>query len=245
MWIVGFILMQIVVFGVLLYFYKKVTGGDVESQTKRLGAVYEDLVQKQKELTAKIEDGEKELQAKKEEASTVAEKLSNQAMDEVRKKEDEILKKARGEAEEILAKAHASKETLRREIEIDVSKKTINFSVELLKNSFDPELQSLIHRRFIQNFIEQAKTSDIASIDVTGQRFVVRTAMPLKDAEKKEIQKVLYEKLGTTNFQVEEEADEKLVAGVALQIGTLMMDSNLVNSLKESSNKMKEKLKTE
>ena len=95
MWIFGFTLMQIIVFGVVLFFYKKITAGDTENNVKRLGAVYEDLLKKQKDLAEKLKTAEKEYQTKKEESSMLADKLASQAMDEVRKKEDEILKKGK------------------------------------------------------------------------------------------------------------------------------------------------------
>lgn len=240
---VTFIILQVIVFSAVIYFLKKILYGDTENAVKRLGTVYEDMVQKQKDLTEKIEEGEKELQIKKEEAMAIAEKLTNQAMDDVRKKEDEILKKARGEAEEILAKAHASKETLRREMEVEASKKMIDFSMMLLGAAFDENLQALVHERYVQNFIVQAKQSDLASVDSSGQNFVIRSALPLKEGEKKEIQKVLYEKLASTNFKIEEMTDEKLIAGIALQIGSLVLDASFANALKDAADKAKEKQK--
>lgn len=242
MWIFGFALMQIIVFGVVLYFYKKITAGDTENTVKRLGAVYEDLLKKQKDLTEKLEGAEKEYQSKKEESSLIADKLAGQAMDEARKKEDAILKKARAEAEEILSKAHASRDQLSKEIEIAASKKTVDFAADLLKHIYDDKLKVLIHGQFIKNFIEQAKKSDLASVDLHGQHPTLRTAMALSKEEMSELRQVLAERLGAPDLQVEEATDEKLVAGVALQIGTLTLDGSFANAIRESASQVKEKL---
>jgi len=205
--------------------------------------VYEDLVKKQKDLTEKIEEGEKELQAKKEEAAVIADKLATQALEDAHKKEDEILKKARAEAEEMLGKAHASQDTYIHELEIEVSKKMIDFVVEILKNAFDSKVHVLVHEQFVKNFVEQAKQSNLASIDSVGQSFTIRSAMPLKKEERAEIQQVLFEKLGSTNLKIEEAVDEKLIAGIVFQVGSLILDASFANALRDAADKAKEKLK--
>lgn len=242
MWIFGFTLMQIVVFGVVLYFYKKITAGDTENTVKRLGIVYEDLLKKQKALAEKLEAAEKEYQAKKEEASALADKLAGQAMDEAHKKEDEVLKKARAEAEEILAKAHASRDNLAKEMEVAASKKTVDFAAAILKNIFDEKIKGMMHGEFIKKFIELAKKSDLASVDLLGQHPVIRTAIALTKEEKELLRRVLAERLNLPDLQVEETVDESLVAGIALQIGTLCMDGSFSNEIRESSSQVKEKL---
>lgn len=244
MWIFGFALMQIVVFGVVLYFYKKITAGDTENTVKRLGVVYEDLLMKQKNLAEKLETAEKEYQAKKEESATIADKLAGQAMDEARKKEEEILKKARAEAEDLLSKAHASREQFSKEMEIAASKKMVDFTATLLVNVYDEKTRLLIHGQFIRNFIEQAKKSNLASIDLQGQHPVIRTAMALQKEEKDHLCQVIAAGLGVPDLKIEEVVDEKLIAGVAMQIGTLLLDGSFANALKESANQVKEKLQT-
>lgn len=244
MWIFGFTLMQIIVFGVVLFFYKKITAGDTENNVKRLGAVYEDLLKKQKDLAEKLKTAEKEYQTKKEESSMLADKLASQAMDEVRKKEDEVLKKARAEAEDILFKAHASRDQFLKEMEIAASKKLVDFAADLLGNIYDDKIKALIHGQFIKNFIEQAKKSDLAAVDLQGQRPTIRTAIVLKKEEKELLLQMLAERLGAPDLQIEEALDEKLIAGVALQIGTLSLDGSFANVLKESAGQAKENLQT-
>lgn len=240
-----FIILQIIVFSGIIYFLKKILFKDTESAEKRLGVVYEDLVKKQKDLTEKIEEGEREFQVKKEEAAAIAEKMATQALEETRKKEEEILKKARAEADDILAKAHGSRDTFYHSLEVEANKKMIDYVAEVLKNVFDSKTELLIHTQFVRNFIEQAKKSDLATVDAKGQAFVLRSAMPLKKEEKDEIMGILSEKLGTKDLKIEEVEDKKLIAGIALQIGTLLLEGNFANSVKDAANQYKEKLKSQ
>ncbi len=239
---VQFIVLQIIVFFAVLFFLKKIISGDTENTVQRLGVVYEDLLKKQKELTEKIEEAEKEYQAKKEESATIADKLAAQALDEAHKKEDEILKKARAEAEDIISKAHGSKEQFLQEMEIAASKKEIDFVAMLLEHAYDEDLRRMIHTQFVKKFVEQAKSSDLSSVDLRGQKPILKTAYALTEDEKNILQKVLSEGLKMPALEIEETIDAKLIAGIALQIGTLVVDGSFANTITEAAKSTKEKL---
>ena len=244
MWLFGFTLMQIIVFGVVLYFYKKIIAGDTENTVNRLGVVYEDLLKKQKDLTEKLQAAEKEYQTKKEESSALADKLANQAMDEVRKKEDEVLKKARAEAEDLLSKAHASRDQFAKEMEVAAGRKVVDLTVEILRHIYDDKLRALIHEQFIRNFIEQAKQSELSALDLQGHHPMVRTAIALKKEDRELLRRVLADRLGSPDLQIEEAVDEKLIAGVVLQIGTLSLDGSFASAPRESANHVKENMQS-
>ncbi|MEI7750939.1 MAG: F0F1 ATP synthase subunit delta [Candidatus Omnitrophota bacterium] len=236
-----FVFLQIIVFSVLVFFLKKMLSGDTETNVKRLSAVYEELVKKQRELLEKNEMAEKEYQAKKEEAALIADKLSNQALDKVRKKEEELLKKARAEAEEIIAKAFGSRDQLGHEIRADVSKQVVEFMAEMLKKIFSLDTTLLVHGQFIKDFIKELQGADFSSVDAKEHQPVIRSAFPLTEEEKIGFQKILGEKLDLPELKIEEAVDGLLIAGVVLQIGTLLLDGSFANSVNESAVKMKEK----
>ena len=239
-----FIILQIIVFSAVVYFLKRILSGDTESAVQRLGVVYEDLLKKQKDLAEKLDAAEKEYQAKKEESALIADKLASQAMDEARQKETEILKKARAEAEDILSKAYGSREQFGKEMEVAAYKKMVDFAADLLNNVYDEKIKALIHAQYIKNFIEQAKKSDLASVDLQGQHPTIRTAIALKNEEKEQLRQVIAERLGFPELQIEEVLDAKMIAGVAMQIGTLLLDGSFANAIKESATQVKEKMQT-
>lgn len=241
----GFLVLAVLVFIALVYFFKKITTENTEVNLRRVAAVYEDLLRKQKELSEKIEAGERELQAKKDEAATVVDKAAAQAMDEAHKKEEETLKKARMEAEEILAKAHASREAYIQELRVEVSIKIIDLTADLLANALDENIRILFHRQFVKKFMDQAAKSNLAAVDARGNSPVIRVAMPLDKEEKEQLCNLLASKLNLpVGTDIKEDVDEKLIAGVVFQVGTLMMDGSFANAMKEAANKAKEKLRS-
>lgn len=243
MMIFQFIILQIIVFGAVIYALKRILYGDTESAINRLGQVYEDLLKKQKDLTDKIEAGEKEYRAKQEEATTLADKFKTQAMDEVRKKEDEIVKAARKDAEEIIGKAQAAKDDLAKEIENKLSHRMIDFASAILRGAFSENLLVVIHEEMLKNFLARSKDLDLSSASDSAQELIVRTPIPLKPEQSEKLTLLLVTKLNRKVTYVEV-PDKELIAGVILQFGTLLLDGCLASAIKEAGDKCKEKFHT-
>lgn len=234
-----FILLQVLVFAAVIYFLKRIMYGNTESAISRLSDVYQDLLKKQAELTQKIEAGEKEYQLRKEEALGMADKLQMEALAESRKKEDEILKKARTEAENILAKANAAKEDIVRQLEANMNRRAIDFSMAIIKSIFGERTMGLIHEEMVRDFVEKAKGYDLSSVEVTVEDVILRTSRPLKKEETERLNTLLMSKLNRP-VRLHEAVDQDLLAGVVMQFGTLVLDGSLANALKEAANQSKE-----
>lgn len=238
---IQFIILQIIVFSAVVYFLKKILYGDTESAIQRLGAVYQDLLQKQKELSEKIGTAQKEYEAKKEEAAQITDKMTSEAMDGVRKKEDEILKKARAEAEEIVQKAHASEEQFYHEIELKVSRKTVDYCGNILKTVFDEHVLSVVHTEMVTDFTRRIKDADFSSVG-DHQTLVLKSAVELTKDEYAKLSEILISKLKQSALKIEPKTSPELLAGVKLEFGTLALDGSFASLVKEASAKYKETL---
>lgn len=228
-----FILLQVVVFGVVIFFLRKIFYGNAENAIQRLGHVYQDLLQKQAELQKNNEAVEKELQEKRTEAAAMAEKFKAEAAVETRKKEDEVLKIARAQAEEIIAKAQGSREDMAKEIESQLSKKMLGFASEIVKQAFNERLVQVVHTELVSEFIQRARDMDLSSGGDTAVEFMVRSAVPLKKEEVDKINAMLASKLSRT-VKFSEVPDPDLIAGIVMQFGSLMLDGSLVTLLSDS-----------
>ena len=240
MMLLQFIVLQVVVFGVVIYFLKKIFHGDTDSAIQRLGHVHQDLLQKQIELQKKNEEIEKEMILKREEANAVTEKMRAEAAGEIRKKEDEVLKVARSQAEEIISKAQSSREDMAKEIESQLSKKMIVFSAEVVKKAMSEKLATVIHEELVLDFIRKAKDMDLSNAGGEKDSFVVRSPIPLKKEEVEKINALLVSKLSRV-VTFTEVPDTDLIAGIVMQFGSLVLDGSLTSLLRDSVEKIQEK----
>jgi F0F1-type ATP synthase membrane subunit b/b' len=240
MMIFQFIVLQVVVFGAVIYFLKKILYGNTESAINRLGGAYEDLLQKQQDLVQKIEAGEKELEQNKLDAQTAIDKIKAESLDDIRNKEDAILKKARGEAEQIIANANAAKEEMYQEMESMFSRKAADVAVRLIPKVLSPEMLKHIHKEMVAVFLGKVRNFDFTRVDIAADQIVIRTAFPLEGEEKSKIESILASKFNKS-VAFKEFTDQELFSGIVFQFGTLRLDGSLANALAEASEDLKKR----
>jgi F-type H+-transporting ATPase subunit b len=241
MLLVQFIILNVVVFAAIAFFLRKMLYSDTQSAINRLDRVYQDLLEKQKDLQQKIEAAEKEFQQKKEEAAQISSKMQMETMDQMRQKKDEMLKTAREEAEEVLKKARASVEKQTFEIEKKIKREMIDTAVEFLHSALTEKMIQGIHHDLVKDFLERGKKLDFSNIDPNLERFTVKSALPLAPEEKSNIDTFIVTKLNR-KVPFDESVDPKILAGIVFEFGSLLMDGSMSNFLKEGALREKERI---
>lgn len=234
MLILQFLILQIIVFSVVIYFLKKILMGDTQTAISRLDLVYQDLLNKQKELNEKIKSAEKEYQNKKQEAASIVEKMKLEASEEIRAKRDEGFKKAKEEAEEILVKAQESSQKMALEIEKKMRNKILDFTSNLITRSIATKNLKCFHEALVDDFLAKGKDLDLSNVGTQIDLLVIRSAMPLQPDIRKRIESLMLQRLGR-KLTVEDEVDPSLLAGLQLQFGTLILDGSFASAVKDAT----------
>lgn len=241
MLLIQFIILQIFIFGVVIFALKKILYSDTQGAIKRLEGTYQDLLKKQKDLTQKIEMAEKEYAEKKEEAIKIVDRMKSDAMEEIRGKKDEILKQAKQQADEIIGKARASADEFYKKIELEVTRKMIDTAADLVAASFNPKVLSALHGALVRDFFENCKGLDLSNVGSHVEKLIVRTAFPLAPEIKNQINVLVTTKL-KRSLEIEEVVDKGIVAGMVLQFGSLILDTSLPSFVRETAEKTKAEL---
>lgn len=239
-----FIVLQIIVFGAVIYFLKKILYSDTQSAVNRLDKTYQDLLTKQKELTQKIEQAEKEYKEKKDEATEITERMKAEAMDKMREKEDQILKSAKAEADEMVKKARSSCDKIRREIEKEVRMNMVDFVGKLLYTALSDRLIQVMHQELVEEFLTKEKELDFSAVSPDCTKLTIRTPILLDVKTKERVLQMVGRKLGRV-LEMEETEDKTLVAGMALQFGTLVLDGSFSNMVIDTGAKQKRAIELE
>jgi F0F1-type ATP synthase membrane subunit b/b' len=243
MMLMNFIILQIVVFGVVIFLMKKIFMGDTQTAIKRLEKVNQDLLAKQKDLTAKIEESEKLYKEKKDQAEEVADKMKEEAIKESRAKGDELTKRARAEAEEIVQRAHQSGEKHAKEIEKEVRSKMTEIAASLLKDSLSAETLAVLHHRLVKEFVEKGEELNLTSVGDHIEQLVVKTPIELTK-EEAVLLDALVKGCLKRKIKIEIIESKEALAGIVLQFGTLIIDGSLSNYIKEAVLKQKADIKS-
>jgi F-type H+-transporting ATPase subunit b len=239
MLILQFLILQIIVFSIVIYFLKKILMGDTQTAISRLDLVYQDLLSKQKELNEKIKAAEKEYQDKKQEASSIVEKMKAEALEEIRAKRDEGYKKAKAEAEEIVTKAQESSQKMAQEIEKKMRNKILDFTSNIILRAIAEKNMVSFHNALVEDFMMKGKDLDLSNVGSQIDLLVIRSAMPLQPDVRKQIETLILQRLGR-KLTVEDEVNPSLLAGLQLQFGTLILDGSFASAVRDGAAQAKD-----
>lgn len=241
MLIVQFLVLFGIVFGVSIFFLKKILFDSTQGAVNRLNRETEEVRAKQAELNEKIKQANEELELRRKEADALTSKMAEDAQEKAKKEREEILKKTRAEAEDIINKAQRTKEDMRKAIEKDVEMKALDFNVVLLREVLGDKSLKALEESLISEFIESLTQIDMDMIGDGVATAEVSTGTPLDPKFKNRLSDVLQKRLGRT-ITVSEIIDKKVISGMILKFGSLKLDGSLRSSLRERGTEIKEKL---
>jgi len=197
---------------------------EIEEGKKEIKRREEEMIKKEKEIIQKAKEKAKEIiEEGKEISEEEKERILTRAEEEMKK----ILRAAREKAEIEVKKIKAKEKE-------EILKKSIEILQKILSDSLTLEL----HRKYIQEIIQNLKKINWEKIkEKEFAQVTIISAIPLTSKEKKEISNILFQKLENSAF--EEKIDPKLIAGIEIQINGFVIEDNLKEKIeKEISNEI-------
>jgi len=230
------IIIQIVTFFAIVLILRKLLYAETARETQRLRVLREENSVKEKELAEKMQAAEGaygERLAKAEEDVRELRAKTEKEVEELRKGTTD---KAKEEAEEIISSAVNAREKMRDEIRNEVHKKIPGIAAQIFSEFLSPKVRQLTHRELLKEVVSQVGKTDKAKFNVKTKTGELISAYPLAKNEKTELLSSVFKKLGH-KISFEEKEDKNLVAGVAIKLGTLVIDGSLENRLHQLEQK--------
>jgi len=230
--IVSFILIQTIVFGIVIFILRKMMIGDTNSAVKRLNDSYSEINKKKEELAKKIQEIEKEYQKRKAEAEKVASELKNKAEEEMGNKRDDMLKKAREEAERIVSDAVSMKEKIRGDLRKEEQLRMVDVCEDILSSSLKEIFIDKIDEDLTGDFLNEFDAMDASRIPANIAEVELIMSRKLSDQLKSKAMEAIHKKV-KKEIPIKEKIDQKLLGGVVIKFGSLILDGSLISKLKE------------
>ncbi len=235
MLIVSLILFQLIIFGGLIFLLRRVLTKNVTDATKHLEELNQDYSEKEKKLNQQFEEAKEKSQNIIRQAQQEAEKLRTQSTKDVENQRDLILNQARTQSETIIQQADKSRQALIAELDVKIEKEAINKACELMQVTLPEKFRQEVHLYWVKELLEegfgQLKNlqfpDDIDEIKVTS-------AFPLTDEQRNNLSKKIKDALGR-DVQLKEETESRVVAGLIISIGSLVLDGSLKNKIEEQA----------
>jgi len=232
--IVQFIIIQTIVFGIVIFILKKMMVGDTESAVNRLNESYAEINKKKEELATKIQEIEQEYEKRKAEAEKVADKIREATEEEIRKKSDAIIKKAHEEAERLVADAMTARDRMREELKKEEEMKMVDYCENLLTDVLPDILTGEINALLIKNFLNELEQLSMDKIPPAIQEIELVVSRQMDDAIRVSVEEITTRKMQRP-ITCKVVVDKKILGGVIVRFGSLVLDGSIVAKLRESS----------
>ncbi|MDD4938737.1 MAG: F0F1 ATP synthase subunit delta [Candidatus Omnitrophica bacterium] len=234
MFIASLIITQVFIFVGLIIILRRVMVKNLSSATRHLDELSQDYTQKEEEINVRLEEAKKKAEQQLKEARDEAERLKAQIIKDAEEQRDRLVKQARGQSDEIVKQADRSRQLLLAEINERIAKEAVDKACELIQDTLPEQFKLDAHTHWVEELIQSGfgQLSDLR-IPEDARQAMVTSAFPLKEEQRKEIFKKLKKISGS--LEIKEETDPKVVAGLIITIGSLVLDGSLKNKIKEKA----------
>jgi F0F1-type ATP synthase delta subunit len=234
MFIVPLIIFQIFIFVILVFALRKIMMKNVVSATRHINEMGQDYDKKEEEISRRFEELKQESEETVRKAQQEAQELKAGIIKEAESERDKMLKQSRSQSDEIIKQADKSRQLLLSEIDERIAKEAVNKACELIQETLPEQLKQNVHRYWVKELIN-AGFSELERLRIPKDIDEVKiiSAFNLDEEERKNLFDKLKNTLGS-GVKFKEEIEPKVVAGIIITIGSLVLDGSLRNKIKEN-----------
>jgi len=238
MLIVSLVLLQIVIFGGLIFILRKVLNQNVILATKHLDELNQDYSKKEQDIQKRLEDLKQKTHEILSKAQVEAQRLKETTTKQAETERDDILSKARAKGEEMMKQADKARHILISEIDERIAKEAVSKACELTQYVLPDEFKQIVHTHWlnelIKNGFDQLERLSVAE-DV--HEINIKSAFDLDEEQRKLLTKKIKEVL-SRDITLKETVDSNMVAGVVITLGSLVLDGSFKNKIQEQAKKL-------
>jgi cell division septum initiation protein DivIVA len=235
MLIASLITLQLIIFTVLIFVFRRIMAQNVVLATKHLEELTQDYNEKEKQVDQQLEEANSKSQEIVSSAQNEAEKVRSETLKQAQEESDRIIRQARTQADEMIQQADKSRNQLIAEMEERIAKGAVNRACDLCYDALPDEFRTLVHSQWVEDLIENGfSKAERLRLPEGTEEIEVISAFALTDEQRKRLSKKLKDAFGH-EMTIKEQVDPKVVAGLVVNIGSLVLDGSLKNKIKEKA----------
>ena len=227
------IIIQVLIFGALIYALRSVLTKNISHATSHLDELNADFIRREEEIRRKQEEADRYHKEVMDKAQADADRQRQEMNLKAQGEKDKMLADARAQSEAIVIKAEKTKDVitaeLRRTVEAKLSERLAGCFVAALP----AHAREALHNVWVEDLLSGA-LGDFSTMRIPEDATEVRlvSAYPLSGEQKAELDKKLRGAF-KKKLALREEVDAALVGGVLLEIGSLVLDGSVRNRIQQ------------
>ena len=242
--LIQILVVQVVTFLVIVFVLRRFLYTESAKEMFRLKKLKEETAIKQKELQEKIEQAQSAYDEKMAEAEKSSSALRAKSQAEVRELREKVLAKAKEDAGNIMKAAYNAKEKMREEIALEMMHKVPLLAARIFSAVLSAGAKELTHKELVGDVIEKIKRLEKTTFKTPVEHGEIISAYPLAANDRSEIESVIRLGLGY-EVPLIEKKDDKLVGGIVIKLGAIIIDGSLENRMKQAERELAGSLSVE
>ena len=235
MQIVPLILVLLMIFAFLIFILRKIMTQNITLATKHLEELNQDYLKKEEEVNKRLAEAKKKSEEMFKRAEQEVEKLKEEIIKKAESERDRLITQARTQSQEIIQQADRSRELLLAEINGRITKEAIHQACVLIQDTLPEQFKQDVHQHWIEELIKGGFVNlERLHIPADVQEISIVSAFSLTEDQRKILLKKLQDVLGR-QIKIKEEINPKIVVGLIINIGSLVLDGSLKNKIEERS----------
>jgi len=234
MFIVSLVLFQVFIFIGLIFMLRRIMVRNIASATTHLDSLSQDYAKRDEELHKQMEEAAQKSQEILQSAHDEAERIKIEAAKEAGEEKERVVAQGRKQASDIVEQADKSCHVLLAEINEKVAQQAVDKACELIEQTLPKEFKEKVHLYWAEELIENGFSSiERLRVPKDIKEIRVVSAFALSQEERKSLSKKIKEVLGY-DAALKEEVDQKIVAGIIVIMGSLVLDGSLKSRIQEN-----------
>ncbi|MDA0323696.1 MAG: F0F1 ATP synthase subunit delta [Verrucomicrobia bacterium] len=230
--------LQLVVFGVIVFLFKRLLLRDAMNAVNRIKQVEADVNKREEAVRRQLEDHEKELAHKLTEMEAELERRRVGSEQELVRMKETITAEAKREGEEIVARAKRGAQKMREDMEREAEARAIDYAGDIFKMTFSEKVSESVNREFVGEVIAALEEVDGESLHVEAGDAEFTSSHPLAPDQRRRLQDLISEKF-SVSLDIQEKVDPEILGGISMRIGTLEIDASLRSRFSEAAGEVK------
>jgi len=229
--LIQLLIIQIITFVGIIFLLKYLFSRHLKSALERLNILHEENLAKEEELNEELKRAKEESQAQIKQGKIEAELIIEEASKEAQRMRMKTEEQSKIQAGEIVAAGHLEVEKLKISVIKDIQGQSIELASKMIAQLLTETDKIALQYEFANGIIKEISALPKEQFNMQGNKEVkITSSFPLLDRQRDEIKNILAQKIGK-EIELNQQLDPKLIGGLILEIGGMVIDGTLKNKL--------------
>lgn len=228
--LIPLLIIQIITFAGIVLLLRFLFSRHLKSALDRLNTLHEENLAKEEELNEELKRAKEESQAQIQQGKEEAELIIEEANREAQRIRMNMQEEAKLQAEKIISDGRLDAEKIKASVIKDVQAQSVELASRMIAELLTETDKIALQYEFAKGIIEEISRLPKEQFNVQGNQVKVTSSFPLLDRQRDQIKDVLVKVTGK-KIELSEQIDPKLIGGLIVEMGGMIIDGTLKNKL--------------